>query len=613
MSWSVTGGRNLELERPQTRSRRIVSLVVGVWMVSVLMLGLFQTSTLVRALSAPDNPHATVDYDPSGQYPYQYFVSLFATGHLSSGSDYSTCFYVYRGTSSGAESYHVMVNAIWVMVEDVGLILPCMWYSDPQGMLTPGTTYFYKFAEYVEGQGWSELSPMSSEVQVTIPTQPSPGSLQGVADESGALLWWLPASNIGGLPINNYFVYRGDSLGAETFIASVGAVTQYWDPWVVPGETYYYRVTARSAFGESPFSNPAMVCIPAPPALDITADTASMYFPGQMVEFSVLFSYQGTPVDPTTCDAELYGGFRHGGPLMDELRIDTGLYDFSTTIPVGVAGPITLVVTASYETGSGVCQGSAMKCLPTGTDLSAINSVLTSIRGDIADLSSDIGALQFDLTALDTKLVGIDGDIATIGTNVGIIKTNVETINGVVSTINSNVATIQTDLGTFMVDVAAIGAEVTEIKGIVATIQTDLGVVKTDVANIRAQVTEINGRTATIKTDIGDLNIDVHWINATVYAIWRNKACIKTTVGDITVDKDQIDMDYIPSEVRSDNGRGMAEFAGIAILVLASFAAGKLTLPPQSNRARSPRLVRHAGVRKGSTPTRKSPTVRKMT
>jgi hypothetical protein len=50
--------------------------------------------------------------------------------------------------------------------------------------------------------------------------------------------------------------------GAEAFLVSIGNVTSYRDTNVKRGTTYYYKVTAVNAAGESPLSNEASATAP---------------------------------------------------------------------------------------------------------------------------------------------------------------------------------------------------------------------------------------------------------------------------------------------------------------------------------------------------------------
>jgi fibronectin type 3 domain-containing protein len=90
------------------------------------------------------------------------------------------------------------------------------------------------------------------------PTAPSePINLQAIGDDSKVLLTWNSSSSDGGSAIANYTIYRGTSPGGETFLAMIGDVLSYLDSSVSNGQTYYFKVTATNAVGESPQSNEA--------------------------------------------------------------------------------------------------------------------------------------------------------------------------------------------------------------------------------------------------------------------------------------------------------------------------------------------------------------------
>jgi hypothetical protein len=94
----------------------------------------------------------------------------------------------------------------------------------------------------------------SPSMTVTPPAAPtlaaSPASPKGVK-----LSWNAPAN--GGGAITAYRIYRSRTSGAETLLASVGAVTTYKDTGTQRGRVYFYRVSAVNSAGEGPRSNEA--------------------------------------------------------------------------------------------------------------------------------------------------------------------------------------------------------------------------------------------------------------------------------------------------------------------------------------------------------------------
>ena len=90
----------------------------------------------------------------------------------------------------------------------------------------------------------------------TVP-QPPTGLAASAASSSQINLSWNAPSDNGGSAITNYNIYRGNSSGTETLLASTGNVLTYTDTTVTSGQTYFYKVTAVNSIGESSSSNEA--------------------------------------------------------------------------------------------------------------------------------------------------------------------------------------------------------------------------------------------------------------------------------------------------------------------------------------------------------------------
>ena len=171
------------------------------------------------------------------------------TAPASNGGSPITGYRIYRGTSSGGETFLTAVG-VQTNFGDTGL--------------TNGTTYFYLVrAVNAIGEG-----PPSNEAQAT-PTAPAtaPGAPTGLGATAGngsaQLAWTAPASN-GGSPITGYRIYRGTSSGGETFLTAVGVQTNFGDTGLTNGTTYFYLVRAVNAIGEGPPSNEAQATPTAP-------------------------------------------------------------------------------------------------------------------------------------------------------------------------------------------------------------------------------------------------------------------------------------------------------------------------------------------------------------
>jgi len=183
------------------------------------------------APSAPQNLQAT---------PGQASISLSWQAPASDGGMPVTAYNLYRGTTSGGESYIGQVSSSVTSLTNVGL--------------ADRTTYYYKVTA-VNGAGESVFSNEASATTQTLPTAPrSLAATGGVRQVS--LSWQAPSDN-GGRSITNYRIYRGTSSGGETLLTTVGNVLSYTNTALSSGVAYYYTVAAVTSLGTGPQSNEA--------------------------------------------------------------------------------------------------------------------------------------------------------------------------------------------------------------------------------------------------------------------------------------------------------------------------------------------------------------------
>jgi len=134
-------------------------------------------------------------------------------------------------------------------------------YTDTS--VNPAATYYYAVEAADTG---ADLSPMSAIVSATTPARPAAptGLVATPASTSRIGLTWSAAS--GGLPIQNYRVYRGTA-SSNLIQVAVVPQTQYWDTTVTAAATYYYGVQAADTAGDlSPTSAIVTAAVPSAPS-----------------------------------------------------------------------------------------------------------------------------------------------------------------------------------------------------------------------------------------------------------------------------------------------------------------------------------------------------------
>ena len=91
--------------------------------------------------------------------------------------------------------------------------------------------------------------------------------LQATVHPHSATLQWVQGTVLqGACTITSNNIYRGNSAGTETLLATTsGPTTSYVDTTVSAGRTYFYKVSAVNCDGESPLSNEVRATIPHKP------------------------------------------------------------------------------------------------------------------------------------------------------------------------------------------------------------------------------------------------------------------------------------------------------------------------------------------------------------
>jgi fibronectin type 3 domain-containing protein len=113
--------------------------------------------------------------------------------------------------------------------------------------LTPGTLYVYHIKAF-NLAGPSNFAEVLGTTRTLAPT----GLTATGSATSIALAWSVPSGTV-----NTYNVYRGTTSGAETLYQTGLTTNSFTDTAVTVNTTYYYKVTAVNAGGESALSNEA--------------------------------------------------------------------------------------------------------------------------------------------------------------------------------------------------------------------------------------------------------------------------------------------------------------------------------------------------------------------
>ncbi|MDD1747706.1 MAG: fibronectin type III domain-containing protein [Methanomassiliicoccales archaeon] len=180
--------------------------------------------TTLSVPGAPGTPSAVASYRS---------VSLAWSAPSSNGGSAITGYRIYRGLSSQSLA----------LVATLGNVLA---YTDSG--LSNGTTYYYKVSAInIVGEGTSSAV---SSVTTSSVVPAAPVDLHSICSPDSISLSWSEPASDGGSAITGYMVYRGNSSGQLTLLASLGDVLAYVDSGLPFGVTYYYQVSAVSGVGE---------------------------------------------------------------------------------------------------------------------------------------------------------------------------------------------------------------------------------------------------------------------------------------------------------------------------------------------------------------------------
>ncbi len=144
--------------------------------------------------------------------------------------------------------------------------------------LAADTTYYYRVRAYhASGNSAYSNEAMAATTSATLPRAPSGLTMSVIASTQINLAWADNSTNETGFRVER----KTGAAGTWSQIASLGAnVRTYSNTGLAAGTTYYYRVRAYNAAGNSGYSNEVMATTPsllpaAPSGLTATANSAT--------------------------------------------------------------------------------------------------------------------------------------------------------------------------------------------------------------------------------------------------------------------------------------------------------------------------------------------------
>lgn len=190
------------------------------------------SSTALASKVPPSPPRA------GSATPWPGAVALTWSAPITSGSGTLSGYDLFRGTSTGAET--------WLAHFGPGVTS----YNDTA--VVNGVTYYYNLSANATQGSWTGTSSSSIEMSATPSTTPgAPTSLSVLgAVGSTALSWGAPITN-GGSVVTSYNIYRAStSSGTYALVSSVPATCTTYLDYVGAGATRWYKLSASNAVGE---------------------------------------------------------------------------------------------------------------------------------------------------------------------------------------------------------------------------------------------------------------------------------------------------------------------------------------------------------------------------
>jgi len=136
-----------------------------------------------------------------------------------------------------------------------------------------GNTYYYSISAR-NRLGESNRTSVMMATPLSVPSSPKNLSVW-IEGKHYHLEWEMP-DDLGGAPLQNYFIYRGISEGDLRFLYTQDPSQTFKDDGsVIPGVRYFFAITAKNKVGESPLSDIVSSIMRYAPTQPMNVTTAS--------------------------------------------------------------------------------------------------------------------------------------------------------------------------------------------------------------------------------------------------------------------------------------------------------------------------------------------------
>ncbi len=217
-----------------------------------------------------DNVTSYIDTDIENGLEYYYRLQAYNGNFWSDVGDEVNCIsntppgQIINLSASSGDDY---VNLTWTAPDDDGgsriVDYKVVRQPDSKIFLVGDVSSFndtsvingviYTYSVIAINEDFDSTAPVTVS-STPLSTPSAPYGLNAVEGVAFVDLSWSPPLDIGGSPVTNYRIYRGTTPGNEVFLTQIGDMTNYNDPGLVNGQTYYYKVSAINIVGESGLS-----------------------------------------------------------------------------------------------------------------------------------------------------------------------------------------------------------------------------------------------------------------------------------------------------------------------------------------------------------------------